>query len=152
MSGASGGVGFAIADGCEASDRQSVTEAAVNRLGLRIRGTIDQEPGHGGPVEASWPTWQDPRVPGPAFHPDRWRRAQPAGLEILAISHPSSLKNRPNSPDCIFEARCVVCAAMTSFIDQDHRGVVSRAAGEQTRCYVLDFSDIDRTQAAVVGG
>src|SRR5689334_22692839 len=51
----------------------------------------------------------------------------------LAISHPSSLKNRPNSQDCVFEARCVVCATMN-------------------RNYILGLEEIDETQVAIVGG
>jgi hypothetical protein len=36
------------------------------------------------------------------------------GARMLGISHGSSLKIAPNSQDCVFETRRVVCAAMTA--------------------------------------
>src|SRR4051812_18527525 len=63
------------------------------------------------------------------------------GPGILVISHRSCLKSAPNSQGCVFEPRCVACAAMTSSHKQEWMGG-----------YVLGFQDIDQTQVAVVGG
>ena len=86
----------------------------------------------------------------------RVRTSRPAraviGPGILVISHPSSLKNAPNSQDCVFETRCVVCAAMTSFHSQEYSGALSREGRERMGCYVLGFQEIDQTQVAVAGG